>query len=408
MGRGKHKPQRIGRGWRQQSQKDDEGDGIGDVLPSSAFDISLSPSPDAKSFSLGEKEEARDDAHYLSQGPSKYQLYQDSVQSPKGDISYLQKFFLQYIGGRSPMHLREDFCSTALICAEWLKGGIHRVATGLDLDLEALTWGLSNNFTKVGGSACTRVCLLHGDVLKPLSSAKLVSLSTDAKLNETKNKDLECNPSFKVDEGHDDIDALCTNLNGSDLADSSAKFLNEKCSKEDLIYEPAECHSEFDGKRLWPAIDVACAFNYSCCCLHDRADLLLYFKYVRSSLSEKGGIFSMDLYGGVSSEGPLKLYRHFHDFTYIWEQDTFDIISRMTKISLHFRLKNNRMIRHAFTYNWRLWSLPEVHDCLKEAGFDSVHFWIRRMPSQEEIEGYEDEWDDKYVESTEYCQDLDA
>ena len=37
------------------------------------------------------------------------------MQSPKGDISYLTKFFLLYVGGRVPLHLREDFCGTALI-----------------------------------------------------------------------------------------------------------------------------------------------------------------------------------------------------------------------------------------------------------------------------------------------------
>lgn len=36
-------------------------------------------------------------------------------QSPKGDISYLQKFFLMYVGGRQPLHLQEDFCGTALL-----------------------------------------------------------------------------------------------------------------------------------------------------------------------------------------------------------------------------------------------------------------------------------------------------
>jgi hypothetical protein len=37
------------------------------------------------------------------------------AQSPKGDISYLQKFFLMYVGGRVPLHLQEDFCGTALL-----------------------------------------------------------------------------------------------------------------------------------------------------------------------------------------------------------------------------------------------------------------------------------------------------
>ncbi|XP_056163838.1 uncharacterized protein LOC130137113 [Syzygium oleosum] len=53
--------------------------------------------------------------------PSKFLLYQQSVQSPKGDISYLQKFFLMYVGGRQALHLQEDFCGTALLCIEWLR-----------------------------------------------------------------------------------------------------------------------------------------------------------------------------------------------------------------------------------------------------------------------------------------------
>ncbi|RRT66885.1 hypothetical protein B296_00034127 [Ensete ventricosum] len=26
------------------------------------------------------------------------------------------------------------------------------------------------------------------------------------------------------------------------------------------------------------------------------------------------------------------------------------------------------------------WSLPEIKDCLEEAGFGSIHVWIRKMP----------------------------
>lgn len=31
------------------------------------------------------------------------------------------------------------------------------------------------------------------------------------------------------------------------------------------------------------------------------------------------------------------------------------------------------------------WSLPEIKDCLEEAGFQSVHFWVRQMPDSEDI-----------------------
>lgn len=399
MGRGKQKPQRNGRRGRQQKEEDD------DPLPSSAFDRSVSLSPEESL--LSQPQEALHGQYHLSAGPSKYELYQISVQSPKGDISYLQKFFLLYIGDRSPIHLREDFCGTALICAEWLKGGIQRVATGLDLDLEALTWGLSNNFEKLGGDTCGRIRLLHGNVLQPLSCAKSVLASADA-FSLDKRKEGSHPATFAgFNEGLGATDGSCTSLNLKASCTSPIVFSEEDGElKEGKSTEEAKCSSDDDDGDFWHNADIVCAFNYSCCCLHSRPDLVLYFKHVFNALSGRGGIFAMDLYGGASSESHLKLRRHFHDFTYVWEQEAFDVINRMTKISLHFQLKNNRVIRHAFTYHWRLWSLPEVRDCLKEAGFGSIHVWIRNMPSLEEREDNEDSWDNdsKYEETTVFYQ----
>lgn len=89
----------------------------------------------------------------------------------------------------------------------------------------------------------------------------------------------------------------------------------------------------------------------------------------------------MDVYGGTSSERKLRLQRRFPSFTYFWEQEEFDIISHQTRISLHFQAGKKQMLRHAFTYHWRLWSIPEIKDCLEEAGFKSIHVWIREMPN---------------------------
>lgn len=53
------------------------------------------------------------------------------------------------------------------------------------------------------------------------------------------------------------------------------------------------------------------------------------------------------------------------------------------------------------------WSLPEIRDCLEEAGFKSVHFWIRQMPDSENIrriEGFGDSQDVKYEEVTSFQQ----
>lgn len=53
------------------------------------------------------------------------------------------------------------------------------------------------------------------------------------------------------------------------------------------------------------------------------------------------------------------------------------------------------------------WSLPEVKDCLEEAGFCSVHFWVRNMPDSEEIrctDGFSVGRDVMYEEVTSFQQ----
>lgn len=319
-----------------------------------------------------QEEDADDKTASKKDMPSKFLLYQQSVQSPKGDISYLQKFFLLYVGGRLPLHLQEDFCGTALLSTEWLRNDSRRTAVGVDLDLEALEWCIENNMDKVGADGYSRISLFHGNVLQPLE-AKLVNFESQEIINNIRSKDCK-----------DDSES-------NEL--KSAVQVGSSTSTDDMYMKR--------NVQLVPR-DIVCAFNYSCCCLHKRAELVLYFKHVLGVLSKKGGIFVMDLYGGTSSESKIRLQRRFPNFTYIWEQAEFDIIGRKTRISLHFHLqKQQRKLRHAFSYSWRLWSLPEIKDCLEEAGFQSVHFWIRQMPDTEanrRTEGFGAGRDIKYEE----------
>ncbi|XP_073157319.1 uncharacterized protein [Henckelia pumila] len=306
--------------------------------------------------------------------PSKFLLYQQSVQSPKGDISYLQKFFLMYVGGRVPLHLQEDFCGTALLSVEWIHGDAWRTAVGLDLDVEALNWCMENNVNRIGADISSRITLFHGNVLQPLDS-KLINIDHDEIIKNTRSKG-----------------------DGSDSLSCTENFMSEG---------RPEAPQSMKETQL-PARDIVCAFNYSCCCLHSRKELILYFKHAFNALSKKGGIFVMDLYGGTSSENELRLQRRFPNFTYVWEQAEFDIIQRKTRISLHFHLqKQHKKLRHAFSYSWRLWSLPEVKDCLEEAGFRAVHVWIRSMPDSEQIrctDGFSVGRDVKYEEAMSFKQ----
>ncbi|XP_039121656.1 uncharacterized protein LOC120258347 [Dioscorea cayenensis subsp. rotundata] len=323
-----------------------------DHLPSSAYDP---PShQDKESGASEEEDDRRAEEKWIDGSPSKFELYQRSVQSPKGDISYMQKFFLMYVGGRMPLHLQEDFCGTALLSCEWIRSDPRRTAVGLDLDLEALNWCLEKNLANIGIDGCSRISLFHGNVLKPQEAHLVKQMVEDFGRN--------------VNLGVQDITTEVARMN---VGSESGK---EVCSISSTMKEVG-----------LPGRDIICAFNYSCCCLQRRTDLVMYFKHALHALSKKGGIFVMDVYGGTSAECKLRLKRKFPNFTYVWEQADFDIINRTTRISLHFQLGKKHIIQHAFSYNWRLWSLPEIQDCLKEAGFCSVHFWVRTMPNTNSI-----------------------
>ncbi|CAI0398260.1 unnamed protein product [Linum tenue] len=356
-----------------------ENDGPQSVVASSPLSDEDKASPVDDDFPEDNEQE---EANPSGDIPSKYLLYQQSVQSPKGDISYLQKFFLMYVGGRVPLHFQEDFCGTALLSTEWLRGDSRRTAVGVDLDLEALEWCMENNINKVGADVYSRISLFHGNVLQPLE-AKLLRSESEELMSST----------IELEEGAED------HVPAGDVLDSSTRT-DLPCSPDDK-YLKRNCPL--------PARDIVCAFNFSCCCLHKRGELVLYFKNVLECLSKKGGIFVMDLYGGTSSEQKLRLQRRFPNFTYMWEQAEFDILARKTRISLHFHLlKQQRKIRHAFSYSWRLWSLPEIKDCLEEAGFRSVHFWLRKVPDVEEsrsTQGFGAGRDIKYEEVQKFEQE---
>ena len=43
---------------------------------------------------------------------------------------------------------------------------------------------------------------------------------------------------------------------------------------------------------------------------------------------------------------------------------------------IHFKFPDGSRIKKAFTYDWRIWSLPELREVLEEAGFKKVRvYW---------------------------------
>lgn len=230
-------------------------------------------------------------ARWTARTADKHELYQLAVQSPAEDTRFLLGLYRR-LRGAEPRHLREDFCGTALLCAEWVKRG-ERTAEGLDISRPTLDWGRRHNFASLGSRAL-RVQLRARDVRAPS----------------------ERRP------------------------------------------------------------DVRCAQNFSYFVFKDRRELLGYFESARRDLAPHG-IFVLDIYGGPEAMEEMEEEREIDEgFTYVWDQRRYVPATGDYEAHIHFRFRDGTELARAFTYEWRLWTLPEVVDVLRDAGFAHVDsYW---------------------------------
>jgi hypothetical protein len=135
-----------------------------------------------------------------------------------------------------------------------------------------------------------------------------------------------------------------------------------------------------------PRVDFVCAMNFSYWVFQRRRDLVGYFRSVRDSL-RANGVFVCNAFGGTGAEKPLVERTRIPAsrsaagdsvpaFTYVWEQVSFNPIDHHLVCDIHFHLRDGRRLRRAFHYDWRLWTLPELGDALRDAGFRGVHHYI--------------------------------
>ena len=216
----------------------------------------------------------------------RHALYQASVQEVEVERRFLDRVFAR-LHGRPPVTLREDFCGTALLCAEWVKHRGRR-AVGLDLDRAVLAYGRAHNLLPLGARGAS-VKLLRRDVRSAVRGP----------------------------------------------------------------------------------FDVAVGLNFSYFVFKTRPDLLRYFRSVRRSLG-RDGVFFVDAYGGWEAQKQMRERRRVRGFTYVWDQEEVDAIDRSVLNHIHFEFPDGTKIRRAFTYEWRLWTLPEIREVLHEAGFRST------------------------------------
>lgn len=118
--------------------------------------------------------------------------------------------------------------------------------------------------------------------------------------------------------------------------------------------------------------DITAALNFSYCIFKQRSQLLEYFKAARKRL-KSDGIFVLDVLGGTDSMGPDVNSHHLGDFVYIWEQAHFDPLTHEFLAHIHFEFPDGSRVTKAYTYDWRLWTMPELCDVLRDAGFSATH-----------------------------------
>jgi len=215
-------------------------------------------------------------------------LYEKSVQNAEAEIDFVDTTF-RALRGRRARWLREDFCGTANVCAEWVRRRRDNVAIGVDLDASVLAWGREHHIDPLSPAARKRVRLLEANVL-------------------------------------------------------SAKTRH---------------------------VDVLLAMNFSYWIFKTREQMREYFGTVRRNLV-KDGLFVLDCYGGYDAFRVLKEPRKVGRFTYVWEQASYNPLTGDMTCHIHFKFKDGSSLKQAFSYEWRLWTLPEIRELLTEAGFKQV------------------------------------
>ncbi|MFM7480348.1 MAG: class I SAM-dependent methyltransferase [Planctomycetota bacterium] len=115
-------------------------------------------------------------------------------------------------------------------------------------------------------------------------------------------------------------------------------------------------------------VDLLVALNFSYFVLHTRKQLRDYFAKALTHV-RPGGMAFFDAYGGSGSWSVGEEERSLDGFVYVWHQAQVNPINHHVVNHIHFRFPDGSEMRRAFTYRWRLWTIPEIVEVLEEVGF---------------------------------------
>ena len=189
----------------------------------------------------------------------------------------------------------------------------------------------------------------------------------------------------------DDHRALAIDLDPEPL-DHGINF--HKASLSDEEQKRLQVFQQDARKSLSDKADITYVGNFSIFEFHDRSFVLEYFKTTLEGLNDDG-ILILDTVGGSGFAGDKykdhRRYKHEQGsrkgkvwFHYYWEHSYFNPITQNARFAIHFKTKDG-MYKDVFTYDWRLWSIPELRDCMIEAGFKDMRvFWHEEGNDDEE------------------------
>jgi hypothetical protein len=133
--------------------------------------------------------------------------------------------------------------------------------------------------------------------------------------------------------------------------------------------------------------DVVLAMNFSYQLFMTREKLGGYFRKVREALVDDGILF-LDAFGGYDTYREIKEKRKYKGFKYIWEHASYNPIDGHMVCHIHFAFPDGSRMKRAFSYEWRMWTLPELRELLVEAGYSRVTvYWEETDPESGEGAG---------------------
>lgn len=135
-----------------------------------------------------------------------------------------------------------------------------------------------------------------------------------------------------------------------------------------------------------PPVDVVLAMNFSYWVFKTREQMRDYFRRARESLA-RDGLFMVDAFGGHDAFRVRRERRKLRGFTYVWQHARYDPVTGELEARIDFTFPDGSALRRAFTYDWRLWTLPELRELLLEAGFRKATVYWQGWDEKGEADG---------------------